>query len=128
VAAEGAVAVDHVGLTVEHRLQQGRDLLRCVLQVGVAHDDVAAGRRGRGGADGRPLAPVDRMLDPVDPGVDQGVQHTHRAVCAAVVDDDEFDVARILHVENPLDRRRQRRFLVENRHQDGQRHRQSRSG
>ena len=58
MAAERPAAVHHFGVASDHRGEQGRDVGRGVLQIGVAHDHVVAGRDPRRGADRGTLALV----------------------------------------------------------------------
>ena len=120
--AEAAGAVDHHGLAGDHRRQQRGDLLRAVLQVGVADDHVVAGRGLRGRTDRGALALVALVRNDPQPSVVEPLQQGERAVGAAVVDSDQLDLAGVLDIENPLDRHDQGRRLVVDRHQDGQLH------
>ncbi len=122
MAGERAGAVDHLGLALEHRAQQRRQVLRRVLEVGVAHDHVRAGGLGRRGPDRRALAAVDRVGVHRHPRVVEPGQQRGGAVRAAVVDDDQLDVARVGHVEHPLDDDLDGLGLVEDRHEDRQLH------
>ena len=69
MAAEGAIAVDDGGVPVEDRLQQARDVLRVVLQVGIEDDHVLTLGVVDGGLDGRALAGVALVGDHPQPRV-----------------------------------------------------------
>src|SRR5947209_1028866 len=91
-------------------------------QVGVADDHVVAGGDPGGGPDRRALAGVARVVVDGDPGVVDALEDLPGPVPAAVVDDHQLDLARVLDVEDLLDRGRERRLLVVNGHEDGQLH------
>jgi hypothetical protein len=120
VGAELAVAVDHLGPAVEHRGQQPGNVLRVVLQVGVEDHHVVTRRRLGGLAHGGALALVARLHHDGQARVVEAPENLGRRVPAAVVDDDEFDLARVGDVKRLLDRGGHPRFLVVHRHQDGQ--------
>jgi hypothetical protein len=104
VPAEAAVAVDDLRLALEDRLQQAWDVLGVVLEVGVEDDHVVAVGGVDRGADRRALAPVALVADHPQAVVVPRVQDRGGAVEAAVIDDDELDLAGVLHRECLLER------------------------
>jgi hypothetical protein len=112
-----------VALPGQHRAQQGRKVLRRVFEVGVADDHVRTGGEGARGAHRSTLAAVARVGPQREAGVVEPGERLGGAVPAAVVDDDQLELARILHVQDPLDDRGHGRGLVVHRHEDGQFHR-----
>src|SRR5207244_13259440 len=102
-AATESLATDHTGTTGEDGFQQAFDVLRVVLQVGVQNHHVLAGGRLHSGADRGTLATVARMHHQGHPRIVHCAEHLGGAVAAAVVDNHELDLARIVDVQGLFD-------------------------
>jgi hypothetical protein len=122
VAAEGAIAVDHGGPPVEHRVEQLGDVLRVVLQVGVEDDHVVALGVVDRRPDGRALAGVALVGDDPQARVVGPAEDLTGAVPAAVVDHDQLDLTRIVDRQCLLESIRDAFFLVVDRHEDRELH------
>ena len=87
-------------------VQEERQVLRKVLQVGVHRDDEIAARGGQAGLQRGGLAEVAPELDDAEPGLgrDQGLGDVERSVRAAIVDEDELEA--IAPLESSAPRRR----------------------
>ncbi len=118
MAAEGPVAVDHRGPPVEHRLEQPRDVLRVVLQIGVEDDHVIPGAVARRYGWRRPCRRCARGCA-ADPRVVERGEHIDGGVAAAVVDDHELDFTGVVHRQRLLEGIRDAGLLVVDRHEDG---------
>ncbi len=92
------VAHDELGAVVE-LVDEARNLLEVVREVGVDHHDVVAPGLREAGEVGAPVA-APRLVD--DPGAGEGGENA-AAVVGAVVDDDHFAVEAVL-VEDALRR------------------------
>src|SRR4029077_20312513 len=100
--AELADPVHHLRVAACHGSEQAEDVVRGALQVRIEDHQVVAGSEARRGPHRCPLATVDRMTGNRDaPVVDAG-QYPAGVVHAAVVDNDDLDVARIADVEDTL--------------------------
>nr|WP_205699846.1 hypothetical protein [Conexibacter sp. SYSU D00693] len=121
VAAE-ARAEDRVSLVVEQRLQEARDVVGVVLEVGVLDDDEVARGGGEALADRGALAAVDVAADDLDPRVPGGelLQDAQGAVGRGVVDDDELTLDRTGRLEQPGEDGGEVALLVEDRDDDAQ--------
>ncbi len=120
IPAEEAGAEHGVGLVLQDRLEQPRQLGRVVLQVGVLDDDhVARGRRDPA-PDAGALAPVLRVVHQ-DLDLARGLEVLEDgagAVAGGVVDGDDLDVER--HGAHLVDQRTDGGRLVKDRDDDGQ--------
>ena len=116
MAAVGAGAVDDPGLALEDRLEQVREVLRVVLEVGVEDREQVAGRLGEAPLQRGALALVDRLLDEPDRAVlDEVLDRLDAAVGRAVVDDQHLGGQRHVDREEAVEGAAQRRPLVEAR-------------
>ena len=89
-----AVADDHLGVAIEDRRHQDRDVARVVLAIGIGvDDDICATLEGRidPGREGHRQASVNR--EPNHPGA-RLAGHLGGLVAGAVIDDQDLDLDR----------------------------------
>jgi hypothetical protein len=119
-----AHAVHHVDVGAAGLLEQIRDHLGRVLQVGVEADQVVTEGALEAGREGRLVPAVAQQPDHPQLGPGGGLrrQQLGRPVPAAVVDRDEFvaHVERVQHRSDTVEEDGQHGFLVVHRDDDGQ--------
>src|SRR5262249_786621 len=98
VAAEGAVAVNNLGPTVQHRIEQPGNVLRIVFEVGVEYDHEVPGGVRHSGPDRRALALISLVGDHPDAWIIDRAEDLRRAVAAPVVHHHQLDLAGVVHV------------------------------
>ena len=116
VATEESRSVDHVGVALTDQLDQLREFLGRVLEVGVLNHHQIAIHGRKPPAERCALAGVRLPEQPERELSLQGVQNLPRSVGRSVVDDDELDAER--DGQHPANDVFDRGTLVEHRHDD----------
>jgi hypothetical protein len=118
-AVEETRAVDDVGLTLEQRRHQHRELRRIELEVRVLDGDDIAARRGESEPDGVPLAAIAFGVNDAQAVVlGESVEDLARAVAGTVIDHDDLACRRQVDGQQPVDDRGNGRALIEDGNDD----------
>jgi hypothetical protein len=122
-ADEKPRAVDDVGVAIEYRLDQPRQLRRIQFQVGVLDRDHVAGGRRQPEPDRMPLAAVLRRVHDAQPiHAVVAIEHVGRPIAGPVVDDDDFAIRWKIDRQQPLDHGADGGGFVEDGNEDRDQH------
>src|SRR5688572_1158221 len=125
VAAEEPGAVDDIGAAVDDQLDQLRELLRGVFEIGILNDDDVAADRVKAAADRGAFALVALLQEQSEAVAPLQVgKAVARPVGGTVVDDDQLDAQR--HRQHARDDLVDGVPLVEDRHDDREQRRRDR--